>query len=740
MNKQKIKEIVKFSLRRNIQNKWFVILNCLLFFIIVATINVDNIIDFLEENNINLFDDEIKIEYIDKENMLGNSLEKALEVYDNIEVEKIEENEYTAETIENNVIVEVVPSEENYLEAKIISKEGIEGYIYNTIYRVLEDKRAELFSEENSISKEKLDRLNEALQIERIMLGVDSENSEKKEMIEYVSTMVMYMVSIFIFSKIANDIAQEKVSKSIEYVLTSVTAREYLFAKIVSTVLVVLIQGMYMLVYYFIGNLINNLINMTYTTVSTTQLTSEFEMLDIELIKYVLIVFVYGMLTIILMSIIQAALSSKTTSMQESGNSMMFLLTITIAVYISTFALITPYTNMSAWIYVLSCIPLVSNFFIPAIIVIGQAKPLQLVISFLLLVISIPIAFNICSRIFKNGVLDYKPNKNKKKQPKKELSLVEEQEIKLEKNKVKKLGFIVGLSVILFMILELIASFLINMFLEPFLIRIMSEETAGLISQILVSGVGLGVASYFVHLYVKKYDKPKVLDKKNARKLFVASAFLIGALQIIIILIEVWLDIDNNVSEYLLDIDGLDNAINCILFIIEVAVMPAIFEELFFRKSMIDLSRNFGEKFAVVFSSLIFGISHLNFSQAIFAFFTGIILGTLYVKTGSMKYNCLLHFLNNGYSTVTAIMLYNGFESGLFIFTISVLVIIGLCGISAIKSFVDKLENKEKIELLEGKLIPNNFKYILADYTVIVSITFVVLLFGATETILKFIN
>ena len=39
---------------------------------------------------------------------------------------------------------------------------------------------------------------------------------------------------ILVFSKIANEIAQEKVSKSIEYVLTSVTEKEYLLAKIIS--------------------------------------------------------------------------------------------------------------------------------------------------------------------------------------------------------------------------------------------------------------------------------------------------------------------------------------------------------------------------------------------------------------------------------------------------------------------------------------------------------------------------
>lgn len=737
MNKQKIKEIVKFSLRKNIQNKWFVILNCLLFAIVVITLNSDNIATFLEEKNINLFDDEIKIEYIDEENLIGKVLEDAFEDYENIEVLKVNENKYTAENIENNILVEVVSSDENILEAKIISKEGIDGDIYNRIVNSLNEIRIEIFSENNNIEKEQIENLQNGLPVERLMLGVDSENSEKKEMIEYVSTMIMYMVSIFIFSKIANDIAQEKVSKSIEYVLTSVTAREYLLAKIISTVLVVLLQGVYLLVYYFIGNLLNNLTNMSYVVASDLSVAEAIENLDIDLIKYILVVFVYGVLTITLMSIIQAALSSKTTSMQESGNSMMFLLTITIAVYILTFALITPYTNMSLWIYALSCIPLISNFFIPAIIIIGQAKTIQIVVSLALLIISIPVAFNICSKVFKNGVLDYKQSKNKKKKAKKELSLLEEQEIRLQKSKVKKLGFVTGLAVILFIVIEMISNFLLSLFVVPLLNKIMDETTVELIYQCLVSAIGLGVASYFVHLYINKKEVTEKTDKKEARKLFIISIFLVGVLQIVLILIQVWLGIENNASELLLEMDGLDNPINCILFIIEIAVMPAIFEELFFRKSLIDLSRNFGEKFAVVFSSFVFAISHLNSSQAVFAFFMGLILGTLYIKTKTMKYNCLLHFLNNGYAAIAAILLYNEIEFGTFIYEIAILAVIVITGVFAIQELFKKLESKEKFNLLEGKLLPNNFKYILTDYTVIVSSVFIVLLFCATEAILK---
>ena len=61
MNKQKIKEIVKFSIKQNIQNKWFVCFNVLLLILVVLFTNAGNIREFLENNNIQIFDDEVTI-------------------------------------------------------------------------------------------------------------------------------------------------------------------------------------------------------------------------------------------------------------------------------------------------------------------------------------------------------------------------------------------------------------------------------------------------------------------------------------------------------------------------------------------------------------------------------------------------------------------------------------------------------------------------------------------------------
>lgn len=233
MNKQKIKEIVKFYIQKNIQNKWFILVNILIFLSVLIATNGNNIKSYLDSKNINLFDDEFKIEIIDEDNLATDQIIKQFENRENIEISKISENNYTKENIPKNfALVEISKSETGYISAKITSKEGIDNEIYSKIVEAIKEARNEIFAEKSGITNEEINMLSEYPQIDRIFLGANAENSGQKESIKLVSTIIVYLVSIFIFSKIANEIAQEKVSKSIEYVLTSVTAEEYLLAKL----------------------------------------------------------------------------------------------------------------------------------------------------------------------------------------------------------------------------------------------------------------------------------------------------------------------------------------------------------------------------------------------------------------------------------------------------------------------------------------------------------------------------
>ncbi|MDD2955030.1 MAG: CPBP family glutamic-type intramembrane protease [Oscillospiraceae bacterium] len=87
-----------------------------------------------------------------------------------------------------------------------------------------------------------------------------------------------------------------------------------------------------------------------------------------------------------------------------------------------------------------------------------------------------------------------------------------------------------------------------------------------------------------------------------------------------------------------------------VLYVLNVAVLPAFVEEFAFRGVILQSLRRFGDAFAVGVSALLFGLMHMNLVQAPYAILLGLLFGYLTVRTGSLWTAILLHFLNNSIS------------------------------------------------------------------------------------------
>ena len=80
------------------------------------------------------------------------------------------------------------------------------------------------------------------------------------------------------------------------------------------------------------------------------------------------------------------------------------------------------------------------------------------------------------------------------------------------------------------------------------------------------------------------------------------------------------------------------------------ALLPAIYEELIFRKLILQFLRNrFSDLAAILFTSLLFAIFHLNVLQGITTFVFGIFLAVVAIRTGSILLCIYAHFLNNSF-------------------------------------------------------------------------------------------
>ena len=88
-----------------------------------------------------------------------------------------------------------------------------------------------------------------------------------------------------------------------------------------------------------------------------------------------------------------------------------------------------------------------------------------------------------------------------------------------------------------------------------------------------------------------------------------------------------------------------------------VAVAPAICEEIAFRGFVMGSLSDFGDGFAILISSMFFGMMHTGISGILFAFSVGLLLGFIRKISGSLIPSMIVHFLNNAYAVFMIVFL-----------------------------------------------------------------------------------
>ncbi len=100
--------------------------------------------------------------------------------------------------------------------------------------------------------------------------------------------------------------------------------------------------------------------------------------------------------------------------------------------------------------------------------------------------------------------------------------------------------------------------------------------------------------------------------------------------------------------------------------VIYICLLGPFMEELMFRGLLLKRARVFGDRTAVVFCAVMFGLMHGNLPQFLYATFVGLVLGYIAVTTNRIRYNVILHMIFNSYTMITTAFLFWLEEHGLF--------------------------------------------------------------------------
>lgn len=157
-------------------------------------------------------------------------------------------------------------------------------------------------------------------------------------------------------------------------------------------------------------------------------------------------------------------------------------------------------------------------------------------------------------------------------------------------------------------------------------------------------------------------------------------------------------------------IQNLINSTDLWLNLILISLIGPIFEEIIFRKILIDRTIKYGPLASILVSAIIFGLIHGNLNQFCYTVLVGGFFAYIYIKTGQIKYSIGLHIILNMLGSVlsmivnnSAVNLSNAFNTtdlAILVFYFILILIALFVGIYTLVEYIQKKrKQKNSIDL-----------------------------------------
>lgn len=214
----------------------------------------------------------------------------------------------------------------------------------------------------------------------------------------FILLMFMYFMLIMYSNVLVVDIATEKGSKMIEFIFSSVSAKDYFAGKILGNFFAIIVHS---ILYIIFGAI-------SYFIIKSKGLL-DFIKIDFSLDKTSLMIigeiFIFIILSLLAYMIIAAMLGSL-ASKQEDASKVATPLMLTI---VGAFMVAMIFMNRSVNLFVkiASFIPYISVFFMPLRLIKGSAGIIEGGLSLIILALSLYITYILASKVYKKHILNY---------------------------------------------------------------------------------------------------------------------------------------------------------------------------------------------------------------------------------------------------------------------------------------------------------------------------------------------
>ena len=333
------------------------------------------------------------------------SIEEYKEGYDNA-IEEIKDSD--------KILIVIDKDETNYISSKLVTNSSMDTITYTIISNTLDSIRTEEVLKSYNITNEMYEKIEGKVEIERIIL--DSENTDDNmltNLIVTIITMPFFFLTVYLVQMIGAEINEEKSTKSMEIIISNVSAKTHFISKIISSNLFVLIQGALLIVYCIIGIIIRYFVNGSIINSLPVELTTLGSALSssgiMDNIKVALpLMLLLLVITLFAYSVVSGVLASVTTNMEDYQQIQTPIVLILLAgFYLSSLASIF---KGSIFIKVASFIPFISSMLAPTMYALGEFSLFDMMISNLIMVVTILLLMKYGFRIYKVGILNYSDN------------------------------------------------------------------------------------------------------------------------------------------------------------------------------------------------------------------------------------------------------------------------------------------------------------------------------------------
>lgn len=388
---------------KKVSSKSFIFSTLFMIVIFIAVSNADKIYDFFDKSEdditvISSSDKALATAFKDSYQKLEKN--KKLKIVDFNKGKKgIKEEKY-------KILIDIKENKDKTLEAKVYSTEYADEDVMSAVRSTLTAFQSNNIAKSLNLSQENLNRIMSEAKVTDKVIKPNNANDNVSEQSKVLNTAIVYAGLFLIFiitlnygSQIATEIAQEKSSRVIEMIITSISPITHLMAKISGVIAVAMTQ---MLIY------VVAIVMCTYVfdlgeTISKFGFTFDHE--NVRTLIYAIIFLILGLLIYISASAIVGSLTNRIEDIAQSIMPVTMLNMI--AFYIAMFSLTKPDTML---VKVASYVP----FFTPQIMLLRtistKTSDVEIMIGIIICIVTIILLFLLSARIYKGSVFSTDKN------------------------------------------------------------------------------------------------------------------------------------------------------------------------------------------------------------------------------------------------------------------------------------------------------------------------------------------